>query len=275
MAMMRATARDAGKARLRGGRGVARVWRRLIAALRFFAALISAAMIGIGAAPASAYEPGAAEPAAAATIGRRAESPPALPNTALPNTAWLKTFASAPVDAGAPFLAPDYYGSLIEGEARASMRDRLLAHGLLAAATDDPDAIAFSIKVEEPKPALKRPPKSRLQLESIETDPTDNIRDPEVRPVILLGPRARAVGVTPMIAVTIYARRGDERLWSGYAAAPSGGAARAAIARALTEALIDRYGESVDIPEFSLAPPAAAPDSPAQNGPRPQNGLSE
>ncbi|HBK90738.1 MAG TPA: hypothetical protein DDZ68_03600 [Parvularcula sp.] len=177
---------------------------------------------------------------------------------------WLKAFAAAPIEMGARYDAPDFYGSLVESEAREAMRAGLIARGLSAAEADDPAALIFSVRVEEPKPASKRPPKSRLRLESVETDPTDNIRDPEVRPFLSLGPNERAVAERPMIAVTIYARRGDERVWSGYAGAPLNGASCAAVVRALTAALVARIGENADIPSFSLT--LTAPEGPVQNG---------
>ncbi len=240
--------RGARKTLLRGGRnGACAAWR--------LAAAFIAVAASFGAAPVSAQEtPVAVDAAPARDAARETRS------------GWLKTFAAAPIDTGARFEAPDYFGSLVEEEARKAMRAGLLARGLLAAETDDPAALAFSVHVDEPKPASKRPPKSRLRLESVETDPTDNIRDPEVRPFISFGPSERNAPATPMIAVTIYARRGDERVWSGYAAAAPDGAGRAAIARALTDALIARFGESVDIPDFSLTLPASAPDNPVQNG---------
>lgn len=241
----RANARGAGNTSLRGGRDIA---RRGAATL----AVIAAAL---GAATALAQQAAPAEAKEAKTVpAPAAES----------RSGWLKTFAAAPIDASARFDAPDYFGSVVEEEARKAMRASLLARGLSAAETDDPAALAFSVHVDEPKPASKRPPKSRLRLESVETDPTDNIRDPEVRPFISFGPNERAAPATPMIAVTIYARRGDERVWSGYAAAAPDGAGRAVVARALTEALVARFGESVDIPDFSLSLPA--PDNPVQNG---------
>lgn len=248
---MRANAMGVGKTPRRGGRDGVRAARRWTTALAFIA------FVGVfSAAPVGAQRVSAEETPAAA--------PPALES----QTGWLKTFAAAPIDAGARFDAPDYYGSLVEEEARQAMRAGLLAQGLLAAEPGDANAIIFSIRVDEPKPATKRPPQSRLRLESVETDPTDNIRDPEVRPFISLGPSERAgAAATPMIAVTIYARRGDARIWSGYAAAPPDGAGRAALARALAGALVDRFGESADIPQLSLTPPAAEPGAdPVQNG---------
>lgn len=241
----RANARGAVKTLRRGGRDDACATRRLAAA---FAAIAAA----VGAAPVFAQD--VQETSIAVDAAPAGET----------RSGWLKTFAAAPIDAGERFDAPDYYGSLVEVEARKAMRAGLLARGLSAAETDDPRALAFSVHVEEPKPASKRPPTSRLRLESVETDPTDNIRDPEVRPFISFGPSERAVAATPMIAVTIYARRGGERVWSGYAAAAPDGAGRAAVARALTDALVARFGESVDIPDFSLTLPAL--DSPVQNG---------
>lgn len=252
---MRANAMGVGKTPRRGGRDGVRALRRLAtsasAAAFFLFGVVGAARVF--AQPVPAPQPSAQETAAAAVESR---------------TGWLKTFAAAPIDAGARFDAPDYYGSLVEEEARQAMRAGLLAQGLLAAEPGDANAIIFSIRVDEPKPATKRPPQSRLRLESVETDPTDNIRDPEVRPFISLGPSERAgAAATPMIAVTIYARRGDARIWSGYAAAPPDGAGRAALARALAGALVDRFGESADIPQLSLTPPAAEPGAdPVQNG---------
>lgn len=242
--MTRANARGARKTLRRGGRSGACAARRWAAAFTAIAAVVIAA-------PAIAQEAVVASVPAPAGETR---------------SGWLKTFAAAPVDADARFDAPDFYSTLVEEEARKAMRAGLIARGLAASETNDPGALAFSVHVEEPKPASKRPPKSRLRLESVETDPTDNIRDPEVRPFISFGPKERAALSKPVIAVTIYARRGDDRVWSGYAAAAPDGASRAAVARALTEALIARFGESVDIPEFSLTLPASAPESPVQNG---------
>ena len=56
------------------------------------------------------------------------------------------------------------------------------------------------------------------------------------------------------------ARRGEERVWSGYAGAPAGAASREEIAGGLVAALINHFGDSVrlDSAPFTLAETAPA-----------------
>lgn len=176
---------------------------------------------------------------------------------------WIKAFAAEPLapDAGAAgerFEAPDYLGTLIEGRAREAMRQALLAQGFAEGGPDSEGLITMSVSVREPKPkGPKGLPKSPLRLEGVDNDPTDNIRDPEVRPYFALPGGKAAPSAPPAIEVTIYARRGDTRIWSGYAGAPAdAGESREQTALALTRALLAHFGDAVDLPqaEIPLAP---------------------
>ena len=176
---------------------------------------------------------------------------------------WIKTFAVEPLTATgtrAPFETPDYLGSLTEGRARAAMREALIAQGYSEAAPGAEGLITLSVAVNEPKPkGRKGLPKSPIRLEGVDNDPTDNIRHPEVRPYIALSPEDAAAPAPPMIEVRIYARRGDRRIWSGYAGAPAdAGDSREQTAIALTRALLAYFGESVDLPAAEI-PLEAAP----------------
>lgn len=67
-----------------------------------------------------------------------------------------------------------------------------------------------------------------------------------MRPYIALSTGDAAAPAPPMIEVRIYARRGDRRIWSGYAGAPAdAGDSREQTAIALTRALLAYFGESV------------------------------
>lgn len=170
---------------------------------------------------------------------------------------WIKTFAVEPVPAegaGAPFETPDYLGSLIEGRVRAAMREALLAQGYGEAAPGAEGLVTLSVRVSEPKPkGRKGLSKSPIRLEGVDNDPTDNIRHPEVRPYIALSNEKDAAPAPPMIEVTVYARRGDQRIWSGYAGAPAdAGDSREQTAVALSRALLAHFGETVDLPEAEI-----------------------
>ena len=66
--------------------------------------------------------------------------------------AWMKTFAAAPVDAGAAFEAPDYHGSLIEAAARRAMSEKLAARGYQEdAAASGPLTLSVSVTAPPPK----------------------------------------------------------------------------------------------------------------------------
>lgn len=227
--------------------------------------VLAALGASFGGAHSTAAETGPALPVepAAATAG----SP--LPLEAAPSradaaarktTAWIKTFAAEPIAAGSPFETPDYLGSLTEAAVRKDLEQWLAALGFEPAAADSARLITLSVSVTEPKPKTKGLPKSPVRLESVDTDPTDNIHDPEVRPYIAFPEGRKPPPATPMIKVTLYARRGDTRLWSGYAAAPATGASREEIARSLAAALIAHFGQTVDLPETEIALAPAASD---------------
>lgn len=167
---------------------------------------------------------------------------------------WLKTFATEPIEPGASFETPDYFGSLIETNVRAAMRRALLGKGYVEEGSGD-DLVTLSVSVSEPKPksGAKGLPRSPIQLEGVDTDPTDNIHDPEVRPVIALQAGKKTPTATPEIEVTIYARRGDRRIWSGYAGAPATGGTREQLALGLANALLAHFGETLDVPEAEIA----------------------
>lgn len=174
-------------------------------------------------------------------------------------TGWIKAFALAPVAQGAAFEAPDYAGSLLESAGREEMKRRLAAMGFVESGEGDEGLLTFSIRIDQPKPKVKGLPQSPVRLEGVDDDPTDNIHDPEVRPYIALpSGKKPSAAPAPSIEVTIYARRGGERVWSGYAGAPMIGASREEIARGLVRALIARLGETADLREVAidLAPDA-------------------
>lgn len=174
---------------------------------------------------------------------------------------WLRTFAAEPVAAGAPFEAPDYLGSLVEAAARIELREALIGKGFKEAPAESEGLITLSITVKEPRPKAKGLPQSPIRLEGVDSDPTDNIHDPEVRPFIALPSGKKADAAAPSVEVTIYARRGDRRIWSGFAGAPAAaGVGREEIARGLAAALIDHFGETIDLPEaaITLEPGSAA-----------------
>lgn len=200
----------------------------------------------------------------AVTVADQAPSdPPAPPSGAAEAQApaeriaggWLKTFASEAIEPGAPFEAPDYLGSLVETSARAAMRRALQGKGFIERAPGGGDLITLSVAVKEPKPksGAKPLPQSPIRLEGVDSDPTDNIRDPEVRPVITLPTGRKAPAATPSIEVTIYARRGDRRIWSGYAGAPANAGSREQVAVGLANALLAHFGETVDLPQAEIA----------------------
>jgi hypothetical protein len=173
---------------------------------------------------------------------------------------WIKAFAAEPVAAGASFEAPDYLGSVTEQAVREEIQQRLSAKGFKPAPAGSASLITVSVSVTEPKPKTRGLPKSPVRLEGVDRDPTDNIHDPEVRPYIAFPAGKPAPAATPEIKVTLYARRGDTRIWSGYAGAPAIGASREDIARSLGAALIEHFGQTADLPEaeIALAPDAAA-----------------
>lgn len=168
---------------------------------------------------------------------------------------WIKTFASEAIEPGAPFEAPDYLGSLVETSVRAAMRRALEGKGFIEQAPGGGDLITLSVAVKEPKPksGAKPLPQSPIRLEGVDSDPTDNIRDPEVRPFIAIPTGKKAPAATPSIEVTIYARRGDRRIWSGYAGAPANAGGREQLAVGLANALLAHFGETVDLPQAEIA----------------------
>lgn len=183
-----------------------------------------------------------------------AEAPPTA-GAARPREAigWLRTFAAEPVAPGAPFEAPDYLGSLVEAAARIELREALVDKGFKEAPAGSEGLMTLSVTVKEPKPRAKGLPQSPIRLEGVDSDPTDNIHDPEVRPFIALPSGKKADAAAPSVEVTIYARRGDRRIWSGFAGAPvMAGAGREEIARGLAAALIDHFGETIDLPETAI-----------------------
>lgn len=176
---------------------------------------------------------------------------------------WIKSFAAGPVEPSAAFETPEYLGSLIEAAARDELRQALIGMGLVESGADTADLLTFSIKVKEPGPKEKKRRQSPLRLESVDDDPTDNINDPEIRPVIALPTGNKAKEQVPSIEVTIYARRGSARVWSGYAGAPAAGASREDLVRGISRALIAHFGKTVDLPnaEMPLAQKPATPVS--------------
>jgi hypothetical protein len=175
---------------------------------------------------------------------------------------WIKTFAAEPIEAGAPFEAPDYLGTLIEAAVRGDLEQRLAAMGFNPAPAESDGLITLSVSITEPKPKTRGLPKSPVRLEGVDNDPTDNIHDPEVRPYIALAEGKPPPPSTPMIKVTLYARRGDTRVWSGYAGAPAIGGSREEIARSLAAALIAHFGQTADLPDTEIALTAAAGELP-------------
>jgi len=186
-------------------------------------------------------------------------------------TGWIKTFATAPVEPGAEFETPDFHTTLIETAARNELAARLVTHGYARSdeGEGDDERLTFSVSVEAPGPKGHKPlPKSPVQISSYDRDLTDNINDQKVYAEIVDLPR-RTADAPPEIRVTIYARRGETRFWSGYAGAPAGGASREEIARGLVAALVDYFGASVDLPRISIPLTAHAPavqivETPAQ-----------
>ena len=173
--------------------------------------------------------------------------------------AWMKTFAAAPVDAGAAFEAPDYHGSLIEAAARRAMSERLAALGYQEdAAASGPLTLSVSVTAPPPK-GRKGLPQSPIRIASEDIDPFDNIHDPELRAEWVNLPKGSRRPGRAALRVTIYARRGDERVWAVYAGADLDGASREDVAAALASALIDHFGESADIESAAVALPAGAP----------------
>lgn len=173
---------------------------------------------------------------------------------------WIRTFAAAPVDTSEAFEAPDFHGTLIEDAARRIMIERLEARGFQLAPSANDARLTFSVSVETPGPKGRKPlPKSPIQISSYDRDPTDTINDPKLYAEWVDHPRTQPKDA-PQIRVTVYARRGGERVWSGYAGAPAGGASREEIAGGLVAALIDYFGESVDLTDavFTLAETAPA-----------------
>lgn len=187
----------------------------------------------------------------AASIGPAARDPDARRVNG-----WLKSFSTGAMNAGDAFEAPDYQGSLIEQAVRTDLASKLEAIGYRQADGDADGLLTFSIRVDEPGPSVKKLPRSPVRLEGIDNDPTDNINDPEVRPYIELGSPKKPRETVPEITVTIYARRGAERVWSGYAAAALYGGGREEIARSLVAALLDHLGRSADIEDAEFPLPA-------------------
>jgi hypothetical protein len=176
-----------------------------------------------------------------------------VPPAGTPLAGWMKTFATGEIGADDPFEAPDYLGDLTEAAARDELKKALLARGLTNADAPMTDILTFSVKVEAPKPKGPKPlPKSPVRLQGVDDDPTDNIHDPEVRPYITLDPKKPAKTAAPELKVTILARRGDERVWTGYAGAALEGASRENVARALVRALVDKLGEASDVPDAAF-----------------------
>jgi hypothetical protein len=168
---------------------------------------------------------------------------------------WLKTFATEPIEPGASFETPDYFGSLTETSVRAAMRRALLDMGFVEEGSSGGDIVTISVAVSEPKPksGAKGLPRSPIRLEGVDSDPTDNIHDPEVRPMIAIPTGKKAPSAAPQIEVTIYARRGDRRIWSGYAGAPANGGSREQLALGLASALLAHFGETINVPEAEIA----------------------
>lgn len=171
-------------------------------------------------------------------------------------TGWMKTFATGAVSDDDAFEAPDYLGDFTEAAARDELKKALLARGMANADAETAGVLTFSVNVDAPKPKGRKPlPKSPVRLEGVDNDPTDNIHDPEVRPYITLDPKKPAKIAPPELKVTIIARRGDDRVWAGYAGAAIDGASREEAARALVKALVEKLGEASDVPDaaFDLA----------------------
>lgn len=169
---------------------------------------------------------------------------------------WMKTFATGAINADDAFEAPDYLGDLTETAARDELKKALAARGMTNAGADATDILTFSVNVDAPKPKGPKPlPKSPVRLQGVDDDPTDNIHDPEVRPYISLDSKKPVRIAPPELKVTIIARRGDERVWSGYAGAALQGASREEAARALVRALAEKLGEASDVADaaFDLA----------------------
>ena len=172
---------------------------------------------------------------------------------------WIKTFSTGPAQM-AGFEAPDYHASLIEQAARKAMVERLEARGFEPVAESAAERVTFSVSVKAPKPKGRRPlPKSPVRIASEDRNPFDNIYDPELRPEFVYGVPKTSDPAAPVISVVIYARRGDERIWSGYAGAPLGAAGREAIVRSLVGALIDHFGDTIDQETAEFFIPADAP----------------
>ena len=173
---------------------------------------------------------------------------------------WIRTFAAAPVDTGETFEAPDFHGTLIEDAARRILIERLETRGFQPAPSASAARLTFSVNVETPGPKGRKPlPKSPIQISSYDRDPTDTINDPKLYAEWVDLPRNEPKDA-PQIRVTVYARRGEERVWSGYAGAPAGAASREEIAGGLVAALINHFGDSVrlDSAPFTLAETAPA-----------------
>ncbi|MEZ5920281.1 MAG: hypothetical protein R3C60_02910 [Parvularculaceae bacterium] len=169
---------------------------------------------------------------------------------------WVTTFSTGAAPADAPFEAPDYAGSEIEAMLRGELKKKLATAGRVEAAGDQ--SIRFTIKLDQPSPKVKLPPKSPLQFQSVPIDPTGRIKGDTVRPSIAIIPKKGAPRDAPTMKVTLYAYRGNVRIWSGFAGAPlEEGVSRHGLARALLDAALDHFGETAKIEDmvFSIDPP--------------------
>ncbi|MEZ5893454.1 MAG: hypothetical protein R3C58_10000 [Parvularculaceae bacterium] len=174
---------------------------------------------------------------------------------------WVKTYAAAPLDENTPFEAPDYHGSLIEASARGIVKERLLDLGFREVDAADDNALTISVSVKAPEPKGRKPlPKSPIQIASEDRNPFDNIYDPELRAEwVDVEKRRKGLNGADELTVTIYARRGDERIWSGYAGAALDGGSREDVANGLVQALLEHFGASAAIANAPISLAGSAP----------------
>lgn len=174
---------------------------------------------------------------------------------------WIKTFAYAP---GARTIAPDdaviYMPSVqetvLEADVRLALRSALEAQGFEVTERSPAaeGAVVLSYSVEVSDDFERSPPQSPLRFAPPLSDPLRDDRigrtDPlprEFEPeTVYFDPAVNKQAGGRAVRLVVYASRGDERLWGGFAAAAIGPNGRRTTAEAMARAIVERIGADAE-----------------------------
>ncbi|MEL7491614.1 MAG: hypothetical protein AAGJ73_12920 [Pseudomonadota bacterium] len=198
--------------------------------------------------------------AAARRLGHAAPNP--IENNLAKNALDDASFDVAP----AQIDFPETYETALERDVRQAMNAWRAAKMGSGAPEEDGHAEKFILSIDVKvaseywAPSKWRSPVFIAHADTASDDALRSIGLPGRFSDVTLGVDTGANDVkgAPRLTIRMILVRDGARVWTGYAGAPVAGASRSQIARALTHALADRMGATVDDPSFAFNPVGAA-----------------